>query len=225
MIISPLHARGKAIAVPKTIPRNLASAARLGMSSPKSRSNCPSALTTYIAIAVTAMLILIAGLWLMGRGWWCEKGLGVWTWQTDGACTSQQLGDFYSFTHVEHGFLFYWIVSFARNRMRPTGRFAAATALEMSWEFVENTAWVIDRYRDQTAALGYSGDSILNSCGDLLACCLGYAIAAMLPAKGTIALAITIEVALLLLIRDNLVLNVLMLIFPLAAIERWQLGR
>lgn len=179
----------------------------------------------YVAIAVTGLAVLVVGLRMMGRVAWCEHGLGLWTWQSDGACTSQHFGDPYSLTHVEHGFLFFWLATFLRRWWNPTTRYAAATALEVCWELVENTSWVIDRYRSQTAALGYSGDSILNSCGDLLACCLGYAIAARLQVKWTIGLAITIELALLLAIRDNLALNVLMLLVSVPAIEQWQLGR
>ena len=177
-----------------------------------------------LAITATAMIGLIVVLAAMKRVPWCEHGIAFWTWQSASACTSQHLGDPYSLTHVEHGFIFYGLLTFVTRWWSPVRRYAASTVLETLWEIVENTPWVIDRYREQTAALGYTGDSILNSCGDLLACCLGYLLAAKLPTRWVVALAVVIELGLLLAIRDNLTLNVVMLLYPLAAIQRWQLG-
>ncbi len=194
-------------------------------------SNQPSAspterLFTWRSVsALTAILALHAlTLHLMGRIAWCECGFGLWTshaWSSD---TSQMLADPYSFTHVIHGIIFYAILWCFASRMPLQGRFMIALLIEVAWEVFENTPFVIDRYRAATASLDYTGDSVLNSFGDVLSSVVGFYLAARLPWKWTLALAIVIELVLLVTIRDNLTLNVLMILFPIEAIKRWQAG-
>ncbi len=135
---------------------------------------------------------------------------------------SQHLADPYSLTHLSHGLGFYALL---RLVPIPEGwRFAAAVALEAGWEVLENTPMVIDRYREATISLGYYGDTIANSGGDLLACVLGWVIAASVPARWSLILFLATELLLLAAIRDNLTLNVIMLLWPIDAIRRWQGG-
>jgi hypothetical protein len=180
------------------------------------------------AYAVTTLVLvslLIATLGYMGRVPWCHEGLGIWTWRSASRCTSQHLGDPYSFTHVTHGILFYSLVTSLARSVTLRWRYFAVATLETAWEILENTPTIIARYRQQTAALGYVGDSILNSAGDLLFCGAGFALAAWLPTKLSAALAVGMELVLLITIRDNLTLNVLLLVFPLPALRQWQLGQ
>ncbi len=175
--------------------------------------------------ALSAILVLHAiTLHLMGRIAWCECGFGLWTshaWSSD---TSQMLADPYSFTHVIHGIIFYAILRCFASWIPLQGRFLVALVIEVAWEVFENTPFVIDRYRAATASLDYTGDSVLNSIGDILSAVVGFYLAARLPWKWTLAIAIVIELLLLVTIRDNLTLNILMILFPIEAIKQWQAG-
>lgn len=166
--------------------------------------------------ALTACL-----LWLMGRHWWCACG-APWPWVSDvnGAHNSQHLFDPYTFTHFEHGLVFFWLFS----RLPARWRWFAALALESGWEVLENTNWVIDRYRTQTASALYYGDTIANSVADLGAMALGYWFASRVPARASLIVFVAFEVALLASIQDSLVLNVLMLLVPSQALKEWQQG-
>jgi hypothetical protein len=177
-------------------------------------------------LAGAGLLVLLAiALLLMGRVPWCTCGY-VWLWHGEVMSpeNSQHLTDWYSFTHIVHGFGLYgilWLVA----RSWPLGlRLLLAMAIEVAWEIIENTDFVIDRYRETTAALGYYGDSVVNSVGDVLFCVVGLFVAARLPAWATVALAITIEAVLAYAIQDNLTLNIIMLIHPFETIKAWQLG-
>lgn len=176
-------------------------------------------------LAWTALLIMVVGLFSMGRVWWCQQGgLAPWTSQANGPHTSQHVLDPYSFTHVLHGVLFYGLLWVALGgRAGPCLRMSLAVCVEAGWELIENSSWVIDRYR-QTMAQGYNGDSVLNSLGDVLCCALGYLVARTLPWKVTLGLALLVELGLLLTIRDNLTLNVIMLAHPFPALKAWQNG-
>jgi uncharacterized protein DUF2585 len=133
--------------------------------------------------------------------------------------------DWYSYSHVVHGIVFYWLLSVAaRGRLSVAARLVIATGLEVSWEIFENTSFIINRYRTQTIARGYFGDSIVNSVGDMLSMLAGFLLASRLPAWVTTFLLIAAEVLLLALIRDNLILNVIMLIHPVEWIKEWQMG-
>ncbi len=164
-------------------------------------------------------------LHLLGRIPYCECGIGLWTNNAWGTDTSQHFGDPYSFSHVLHGILFYlglWIVA---RKLPVRYRFLIAVLLEIAWEILENTPLIINRYRAATASLDYFGDSILNATGDILFAMLGFWIAWKLPWKVTVIVTIIIELLMLYFIKDNLTLNILMLLYPVAAIRNWQMIR
>lgn len=176
-------------------------------------------------IGVTVLCIaFVVILRSMGRIWQCECGFGIWTSDAQGEATSQHFADPYWFTHILHGMIFYWLFGFWAKTSPVKRRFLCSLALEIGWEILENSPPVIERYRDATAALGYVGDSVLNAVGDVVACILGFWMAVKLPAKAVIALAVIEEIVLLIAIRDNLTLNVVMLLFPLESLKEWQLG-
>jgi hypothetical protein len=161
----------------------------------------------------------------LGRHPICTCGaIDLWVGQRDSPKTSQMLADWYSLSHIVHGLLFYallWLVA----RRRPVGwRFLAAMLIEAGWEVIENTPFVIDRYRATTAAIGYSGDSILNSTSDILMMAFGFLLARKLPLWASIALLIALEIIPLFVIRDNLTLNIWALLAPNAAVQAWQAG-
>jgi hypothetical protein len=162
----------------------------------------------------------------MGRHPICTCGtIDLWVGARDSPKTSQMLLDWYSLSHIVHGLLFYAALWLLARRSAVDWRFIAALLIEASWEVIENTPTVIDRYRATTAALGYSGDSVLNSMSDIAMMALGFLVARKLPVWAAVALLVTLEVIPLLAIRDNLALNVWALIAPNAALEAWQAAR
>jgi hypothetical protein len=161
----------------------------------------------------------------MGRAAFCRCGvIRLWTADAWGPENSQQLTDPYSFTHITHGILLYAVLSILFGNLSVGKRALIALAIESSWEVLENTNWVIDRYRATTMALGYYGDSVFNSLGDIASCMVGFMLAAYLPVRVTILLVILLEIGLALWIRDGLLLNVLLLVHPIDAIRSWQLA-
>jgi hypothetical protein len=178
-------------------------------------------------IAVPLLIALIIAILLtMGRPPICACGtISLWHGAVNSAENSQQISDWYSFSHVIHGFLFYgagWLL--LRRRLSAPARLACAVALEGFWEILENSPIIIDRYRTATIALGYTGDSVLNSVSDIGMMMLGFLFAARMPVKVTILTAIAFELFTLWMIRDNLTLNILMLAAPVDAIRVWQAG-
>jgi hypothetical protein len=137
---------------------------------------------------------------------------------------SQHLSDWYTFTHIIHGFAFYGLWWLIGRRWSLGTRLVGAMVVESGWEILENTDLVINRYREATISLDYYGDSVINSVSDILAMVSGFLLAARLPIWLTIALTVTMEAGLAYFIHDNLLLNILMLLYPLDAIRRWQTG-
>jgi hypothetical protein len=171
-----------------------------------------------------AILFLAAAILLaMGRNPICTCGtVALWVGERDSPRTSQMLADWYSLSHVVHGLLFYAALWLVARRWSVAWRFLAALLIEASWEVIENTPFVIDRYRATTAALGYTGDSVINSLSDIAMMALGFLAARKLPLWASVALLLLLELAPLLVIRDNLALNVWMLLAPNDAILAWQ---
>ena len=173
-----------------------------------------------MAIALAAILILV----VMGRPPICACGT-IGLWGASGPEQSQMLADWYSASHLVHGFLFFGALWLAAGRRLSVGwRFVIALAFESMWEVIENTPMVIDRYREATVALGYSGDSILNSASDIAMMAVGFVLARRLPLWASVAVVIAFELVPLIVIRDNLTLNVLMLLAPSETIRLWQAG-
>jgi uncharacterized protein DUF2585 len=175
-------------------------------------------------VALLALLALVAvELRWQGRVWWCSCGQGdLWWGDIHSGHCSQHFLDPYSFTHILHGLVFYGALVWLLPRLAFPWRLWLVLALEALWEVIENTEFVIERYRTATAAFGYEGDSIANSLGDILSCAVGVLLARFLGLRRSIVLFVLIELVLLVWIRDNLTLSVVMLVCPLEAIKSWQ---
>ena len=178
---------------------------------------------------IAAAVALVTGIveLLMGRVLVSKTGrIMLWVGQVATPENSQQLFDWYSFSHVIHGIAFYGLFHLlGRRRGWPVGlRLVLAVALEAAWELFENTPFTIERYRAATIALDYYGDSVLNSMSDLACCAAGFSLAWKLPAWASVALIVLMELFVGWMIRDNLTLNIIMLLWPIEAIKRWQRG-
>jgi len=179
---------------------------------------------TDLAIAVLVVAVTAALLLGMGRPLSYQHGPArLWSGDVQSDQNSQQLADPYTLTHVTHGVLLFWLTGFL-GRLRTGTRVVLAIVLECAWEVFENSDLVIQRYRATTVSLGYYGDSVLNTVGDILAAVVGGLLAAWLPVWLVVVGVLLLEGILALWIRDNLTLNVLMLLRPIEAIRRWQLG-
>jgi hypothetical protein len=181
---------------------------------------------TKYAVAAIALTAAAAAIELaMGRVAVCRCGsIKLWHGVVYSSENSQHLTDWYTPSHVLHGIGFYFLLWLAARRLDVGVRFVMAVALEAAWEVAENTPLIIDRYRAATIALDYYGDSVVNSVSDVVAMALGFWIARKALAWASFALFIAVEIGLALAIRDNLTLNILMLIHPVEAVKQWQMG-
>lgn len=185
------------------------------------RASSRHARTALIAGAIVAIAATI--LWAMGRTPICTCGtVKIWHGAVTSAENSQHLADWYSLSHVNHGLIFYAVGWLFLRRTPVRLRFLIATGVEAAWEVLENSPIIIDRYRSVTAAFGYTGDSIVNSVSDIAMMMLGFWLARRLPAWGGAIAFVVFEVIALAAIRDNLTLNVWMLLAPNAAVREWQ---
>ena len=172
------------------------------------------------------IVLLVAGFWiglrLEGREFLSDSGFGAWTggWTQN---TSQWITDPYTFSHLLHGIFLYWLLLPTRRWLNVGSRFLIASLLEASWEILENSPFIIDRYRAATASLDYYGDTILNSTFDLIAAMAGFWLARKFDWKWMLLLVVTIEILSICLVRDSLALNILMLVHPFESIKQWQL--
>jgi hypothetical protein len=179
-----------------------------------------------IALAVGAILGLTAGIELaMGRLPFGPDGrFGLWESNIWSSEQSQRFADPYSISHIVHGLLFYGLLWLAARRAPLRYRFLAAVLLEAGWELLENSPLIINRYRAVTISLGYVGDSVLNSVSDVLMMSLGFLFASRWRVWVSVAFVLAMEVGMLLWVRDNLTLNIIMLVHPIEAIKMWQMG-
>lgn len=172
-----------------------------------------------VSIAAAAAFVLRA----QGRFWFCDCGrVRAWVGDAWGAETSQQLFDPYTFTHLLHGLAFCGLLALLLPRVDWRWRFALAVAAESVWEVIENTDFVIRRYREATAALGYTGDTVFNSLGDIAACSVGFLVARKLGWLRSVLLFAATEILLLFWIRDSLIVNIILLLYPSEKLRAWQ---
>ncbi len=177
----------------------------------------------WVTLAAILVLTMIQ-LRVQGRVWWCACGQwNLWAGDIWSAHNSQHFLDPYSFTHVLHGMAFCGLIFLLRPRMPFAWKLVTACALEAGWEILENSAFIIERYREATISLGYEGDSIINSVADVLCCGAGFLMARKLSLKWSLVVFFVAELVLLFWVRDNLTLNVLMLIYPVESIRTWQM--
>lgn len=182
---------------------------------------------SFLFILLLAILILATLFSLRGEGrrWWCAAGdLTPWTSDAWSQHTSQHLFDPYTFTHVLHGFILCGLLTWSLPHLAKRWRFTLAVVLEAFWEVFENTNYIIDRYRATTAAVGYEGDSVLNSLGDITACAVGFLIAMQIGLRRSIIVFVAVELMLLIWVRDSLVLNIILLLYPIESLKAWQAG-
>ena len=177
-------------------------------------------------ILILSVTILAAFLLqILGRVWWCQQGdYAPWSWEVWSAHNSQHVIDPYTFTHILHGVLFFWITSLVFRKMPLAWRLLIAISVESAWEVAENTNAIIQRYREATISLDYYGDSIINSLGDILSFGIGFWLAYKIRFWLSLAFFVLMEITLLLWIKDSLILNIIMLVYPLEAIKNWQTG-
>lgn len=177
--------------------------------------------------SLVVVAILAVTVWLLryeGRLWICACGqLSLWAGDVCSSNSSQQIFDPYSFTHLLHGFAFCGLLAWLIPKVPLRWRFCLMILLEALWEITENSAYVIQRYREATAALGYQGDTVVNSLGDITSCAIGFVIAYKLGLRRSLILFFAVEALMLVWIRDSLLLEIIMLLRPISAIKAWQL--
>ena len=182
-------------------------------------------LRTVFLLALGLLVLQALVLFSFGQPLVCECGsISLWNGDVRGPENSQQLSDWYTPSHVIHGFLFFWLLGWLFPRLPLGYRLLLALGIEIGWELLENTPMVIEHYRKQALAQGYVGDSIINSISDTLAMLTGFWIAKTVPLWLTLSFLVGLELFTLYFIRDNLTLNIINLIYPLTTISNWQAG-
>lgn len=185
----------------------------------------PKDFLPYAAI-FSIVILTTAQLYNQGRIWWCKLGdYALWSSDAWGAHNSQHLFDPYSFTHILHGVLYFWLISLIFRKMPLAWQLFTAIFVECAWEILENTNLIIEHYRAATLALNYYGDSIANSLGDIFCCGAGFILAYKLKFWRSLALFLLVEIVLLFWIHDSLLLNIVMLVHPIEAVKAWQSNR
>lgn len=178
----------------------------------------------FLSFAATALMVGL--LYFQERLWWCKlSDYAIYVneaWNSNH--TSQHFFDPYTFTHVLHGVMFLWLASMIFSRFSVAWQFFIAIFVECAWEIMENSNFIIEKYRANTASLDYFGDSILNSVGDVVACAIGFFIAYKLGWLRSIIFFFVVEIFLVIWIKDSLIINILMLIYPLDSIKNWQIN-
>lgn len=186
---------------------------------PRLFEKTPVMLCLFVIVVSTVLLV-----W-QGRVWWCQAGdYSPWAWNIWTTHNSQHIIDPYSFTHVLHGVLEFWLIGLVFRRMPLSWRLFIAVLIESTWEVAENSSYIIERYRTVTLSLDYFGDSIINSLADIFCCATGFAIAYKLKFWKSLALFLATEAILIVWIRDSLLINIIMLIYPIEALKVWQMG-
>lgn len=177
-------------------------------------------------LAATLVLTLtVLQLRRQGRMWCCACGHGnLWAGDIWSAHNSQHVLDPYSFTHILHGVVFFWLLAWMLKRVSLSWRLTLAILIEAVWEVAENAPYIIQRYRTATIGLGYEGDSVINSLADILCCTAGFLLARRLGLRLSLLVFVFVELLLALAVRDNLTLNVVMLLCPIDAIKHWQMA-
>ena len=186
---------------------------------PRLFEKTPVMLCLFVIVVSTVLLV-----W-QGRVWWCQAGdYSPWAWNIWSTHNSQHIIDPYAFTHVLHGVLEFWLIGLVFRRMPLSWRLFIAVLIESTWEVAENSSYIIERYRTVTLSLDYFGDSIINSLADIFCCATGFAIAYKLKFWKSLALFLATEAILIVWIRDSLLINIVMLIYPIEALKAWQMG-
>lgn len=182
----------------------------------------PAALAAMFVLVCVSVVVLKA---VEGHVWWCSVGdLSPWSSDIWTAHNSQHLLDPYSFTHVLHGVLEFWLISLVFRRVPLAWRLFMSVAIACTWEVAENSSFIIERYRAETISLSYFGDSVINSIADILCCAGGFLLARWMGFWKSLILFLATEAMLVFWIRDSLIINIIMLIWPIEAIKHWQLG-
>lgn len=186
---------------------------------PRLFEKTPVMLCLFVIVVSTVLLV-----W-QGRVWWCQAGdYSPWAWNIWTTHNSQHIIDPYAFTHVLHGVLEFWLIGLVFRRMPLSWRLFIAVLIESTWEVAENSSYIIERYRTVTLSLDYFGDSIINSLADIFCCATGFAIAYKLKFWKSLALFLATEAILIVWIRDSLLINIVMLLYPIEALKVWQMG-
>lgn len=174
---------------------------------------------------ITIVVVAVVMLAWQGRVVWCQSGDYVpWAWNIWSSHNSQHILDPYTFTHILHGVLEFWLIGLVFWKMPMAWRLVLAVFIESTWEVAENSSYIINRYREETISLDYFGDSIINSIADIIACASGFLLAYKLRFWRSAAFFAATELILILTIRDSLIINIIMLIYPIQAIKAWQIG-